>query len=179
MSRKPEARSFRYWITHEVLPAIRKTGSYSLPGKERLGGLRNITIKLLADETENAFRLAGRYGITGNQAKLTVNAIIRFRYDVDCLELLGITDFGDDTEEEYLTPTEIGRQLGCSAKEVNKLLTEKGLQTFFRDGNGRLCYEPTEKGMPFVVFKDIGKRQGKSTPMKQFFWKKSVIILIS
>jgi len=27
-SRKPEARAFKRWVTHEVLPAIRKTGSY-------------------------------------------------------------------------------------------------------------------------------------------------------
>ncbi|MFT8723093.1 MAG: Bro-N domain-containing protein [Acetobacter malorum] len=30
-SRKPEARRFRKWVTGEVLPAIRKTGSYGLP----------------------------------------------------------------------------------------------------------------------------------------------------
>lgn len=29
-SRKPEAKAFKRWITHEVLPAIRQTGSYSL-----------------------------------------------------------------------------------------------------------------------------------------------------
>lgn len=29
-SRKPEAKAFKRWITHEVLPSIRKTGSYSL-----------------------------------------------------------------------------------------------------------------------------------------------------
>ncbi len=28
-SRKPEAKQFKRWITHEVLPAIRKTGGYS------------------------------------------------------------------------------------------------------------------------------------------------------
>ncbi|MQS06017.1 BRO-N domain-containing protein [Streptomyces alkaliphilus] len=28
-SRKPEARAFKRWITHEVLPSIRRTGSYS------------------------------------------------------------------------------------------------------------------------------------------------------
>lgn len=27
-SRKPEAKKFKRWVTHEVLPAIRKTGSY-------------------------------------------------------------------------------------------------------------------------------------------------------
>ena len=30
-SRKPEARRFKRWVTHEVLPAIRRTGSYSTP----------------------------------------------------------------------------------------------------------------------------------------------------
>lgn len=28
-SRKPEAEAFKHWVTHEVLPSIRKTGSYS------------------------------------------------------------------------------------------------------------------------------------------------------
>ena len=32
-SRKPEAKPFRRWVTHEVLPAIRKTGGY-IPVKE-------------------------------------------------------------------------------------------------------------------------------------------------
>jgi hypothetical protein len=30
ISRKPEAKTFRRWITHEVLPTIRKTGTYSV-----------------------------------------------------------------------------------------------------------------------------------------------------
>ncbi len=30
-SRKPEAQAFRKWVTAEVLPAIRKTGGYTLP----------------------------------------------------------------------------------------------------------------------------------------------------
>lgn len=35
-SRKPAAKEFTRWVTHEVLPAIRKTGSYSLPNTEPL-----------------------------------------------------------------------------------------------------------------------------------------------
>lgn len=31
-SRKPQAKAFRKWVTAEVLPAIRKTGSYSVGG---------------------------------------------------------------------------------------------------------------------------------------------------
>jgi prophage antirepressor-like protein len=29
-SRKPEAKQFKRWVTHEVIPTIRKTGSYSI-----------------------------------------------------------------------------------------------------------------------------------------------------
>lgn len=28
LSRKPNAKQFKHWITHEVIPQIRKTGSY-------------------------------------------------------------------------------------------------------------------------------------------------------
>lgn len=31
-STKPEAKRFKRWLTHEVLPALRKTGTYSLEG---------------------------------------------------------------------------------------------------------------------------------------------------
>lgn len=31
-SRKPEAKAFRKWVTNEVLPSIRRTGSYSSNG---------------------------------------------------------------------------------------------------------------------------------------------------
>lgn len=30
-SRKPEARAFKRWVTHEVLPSIRRTGAYVVP----------------------------------------------------------------------------------------------------------------------------------------------------
>lgn len=33
-SDKPAAREFRRWVTHEVLPQIRKTGSYGRPGSQ-------------------------------------------------------------------------------------------------------------------------------------------------
>lgn len=32
-SRKPEAKQFKRWVTHEVLPAIRKTGKYEVPNQ--------------------------------------------------------------------------------------------------------------------------------------------------
>ena len=38
-SRKPEAKAFKRWVTHDVLPAIRRTGSYSAVPAPRLPDL--------------------------------------------------------------------------------------------------------------------------------------------
>ena len=53
-SRKPEAKTFKRWITHDVLPSIRKTGGYSLDGlpKDLPSALR-----LAADLEEARLRL--------------------------------------------------------------------------------------------------------------------------
>jgi prophage antirepressor-like protein len=47
-SRKPEARAFRKWVTSEVLPAIRQTGSYKLK-EERY-------IKLMGEHTSRGIK---------------------------------------------------------------------------------------------------------------------------
>lgn len=36
MSRKPEAKKFRKWVTREVLPTLRKTGKYELKSRRRV-----------------------------------------------------------------------------------------------------------------------------------------------
>jgi prophage antirepressor-like protein len=46
-SRKPEAKQFKRWITHEVLPSIRKTGQYVKPlsEKEQLMAAMKLSIE--------------------------------------------------------------------------------------------------------------------------------------
>ena len=39
-SNKPEAKKFRRWITHEVLPSIRKTGSYNTARKYKVSDIK-------------------------------------------------------------------------------------------------------------------------------------------
>ena len=45
VSRKPAARKFRHWVTDEVLPAIRKTGHYSLPDAAEMVHKENEWLK--------------------------------------------------------------------------------------------------------------------------------------
>lgn len=35
-SRKPAAKTFKRWVTHEVIPTIRKTGQYKVPQPEKM-----------------------------------------------------------------------------------------------------------------------------------------------
>ena len=44
-SRKPNAKAFKRWITHDVLPAIRRTGSYSAKPVDTLKAERLAVMK--------------------------------------------------------------------------------------------------------------------------------------
>lgn len=50
-SRKPAAKNFRKWVTSEVLPSIRKTGGYQLPGAEPLNA--SLPFAQWSNETKN------------------------------------------------------------------------------------------------------------------------------
>ncbi len=41
-SRKPEAKAFKRWITHDVIPSIRKTGSYTMLPQDYISALKAL-----------------------------------------------------------------------------------------------------------------------------------------
>ena len=51
-SRRLEAKAFKRWITHDVLPAIRKTGSYSVATSHPLPRTFSEALRELADAVE-------------------------------------------------------------------------------------------------------------------------------
>lgn len=56
-SSKPEAKMFKRWVTHEVLPAIRKAGKYT-PEQERE---REISLNEIADKIEDLKKERAEY----------------------------------------------------------------------------------------------------------------------
>ena len=52
-SRKPEARAFKRWITHDVIPAIRKTGGYIADPEKFI----NEYFSALSEDTKRGFAL--------------------------------------------------------------------------------------------------------------------------
>ncbi len=153
-----------------MLPAIRKTGMFI--------SHRKGTFAFLQPEAESAVKLAHVFGLKGNQALLSANNAMRKLYSVDCMELIGTVHLIADDNEIHLTPSDIGKELGMSAKKANHLLKSIGFQADHRDHKNRIKWEPTEKGMPYAVSKDTGKRHSDGTPVQQLFWKRSVLDLL-
>lgn len=98
-SNKPQAKPFRKWVTGEVLPSIRRTGSYCLPlGDEEesqapvTSGVVPITIGRLAEAAQGvkaAMIMARAFGYRDAQARRLANEIVRDLTGIDALELLG------------------------------------------------------------------------------------------
>lgn len=57
-SRKPEARPFRRWVTHEVLPALRKDGHYEVPQPAALSNIQAQITELRTVIESKATRVA-------------------------------------------------------------------------------------------------------------------------
>ncbi len=82
-SNKSEAKPFRRWATHEVLPSIRKTGTYSLPSVQPL---KSLLPPDFDSEVKKAVSIARIFGFRGNQAYLSANRMIIKLCGIDCLE---------------------------------------------------------------------------------------------
>lgn len=75
-SRKPEAKRFKKWVTSEVLPSIRKTGSYSLSPSQYGGITKGIVNKAIAPLQSQIETLVDRY-----QNLLEEISIMKTSYD--------------------------------------------------------------------------------------------------
>lgn len=109
-SRKPEAKEFKRWITHDVIPAIRKTGAYSIAIPKTLPE----ALRAYANEVESH-----------NATKAIVA-----QQEQQIAEFKPVKDYVDKilSSKSCLTITQIAADYGMSAQELNKILHEAGLQ---------------------------------------------------
>lgn len=79
-SRKPEAKTFRRWVTHEVLPSIRKTGRYSLNGNEVEFSQNDILFLIEAERKGSAYarQILMDYGFNPAPASLNPRQLEMF-----------------------------------------------------------------------------------------------------
>lgn len=136
-SDRPEAKPFRRWITHEVLPSIRKTGGY-IAGQETLSPEELMAKALLVAKQTLAEREARINELSTANSELTVqNQILlpRAQYFDELVDRNLLTNF-----------RETAKELGIAPKRfVNWLVEQKYL---YRDKKGKLLpYEGKNTGL--------------------------------
>lgn len=135
-SRKPESKEFKRWITHDVIPTIRKTGgyvnndelfieTYFSQVEESTKAMLRATLATVREVNEKNRQLEQTVGVQSQQiAELQPKATY---YDVvlQCEDLISITA--------------IAKDYGKSARWMNNYLHEKGVQ--YRQGDIWLLYQ--------------------------------------
>ena len=145
-SRKPEAKRFKRWITHEVLPAIRLTGSYAVPN------LASSQPALPANKQDsvNALLLIGQAiaQVPGVKAGIAMAATLTCIQENTGLSVETLRRTLPATEEPIcsLNATQLGRKLGMAARVMNQHLAACGLQL----RNARDEWELTERGQEWA-----------------------------
>lgn len=175
-SKMPQAKAFKKWIKTEVLPAIRKTGTYSTKSFKQLQKEMPSRAKIASDLQAN-LKIAKTFGFDGNQALLSANKMI-----VDQYEKFGINpmlecgvELVNEEKEQFFTPTQIGNHINTSAREINRVLTDLGFQEIVRDQKKRISYVVTDTGKPFCQLVDTGKKHADGSPVSQVKWSMGVL----
>ena len=140
-SRKPEAQSFRRWITHEVLPAIRQEGAYMTP--ERLH-------KVLEDP-DTLIALAQRLKLLQEKNRALVD---------ENETLLPKADYFDRLvdHEVNLTLRETAKELGVKERSFIDYLIEHGY--LYRDKKQHLMPYADHVDTLFAVKECVNERTG-------------------
>jgi hypothetical protein len=127
-------------------------------------------VKLGSTEAETQNLLAGmRLSLIGDRLPQLRSATM------EAHKLLAATT---TTEEIWLTPTSIGKELGVSARTVNTLLIDAGFQTRVPKEDrvkGEPDYRPTEKGDRYSSNTLATGNSGDSTTYQHVKWAASVV----
>jgi len=168
-SSKEEAKTFKKWVTAEVLPSIRKTGGYQIKRRATSDEFARA-LKL----TPLAIKAALATGCNPNAAIIHANQAIRKETGKDVLALLDRTQLEAENQESlHYNPTELGEFIGITARQVNQALLAAGLQ--FKQGKKWI---PTKEGIPHAFIADVGKAHGSGASIQQTRWYDSVLPII-
>ena len=138
-STKDAAKRFKRWVTREVLPSIRKTGSYAVPGA--IANLPELT-----QDRVTALLLIGEAvaKVPGVKAGIAMAATLTCIQENTGLAVETLRRTLPAANEPIcsLNATQLGKLAGLSAKATNRRLAALGLQ----NRNDRDEWELTDAG---------------------------------
>jgi prophage antirepressor-like protein len=167
-SNTEKGRELNRFIHIEVLPTIRKTGSYTAPtapSKPVLGAP--------ASDFRSIFGVMRLLGLDRNAAGISANQAVIATHGTNLLLLSGQTHLVAEDQHRYYTPTELGKRIGVSGRRFNLLLADIGMQA--REGEH---WAPTAAAEGFYRIFDTGKKHSTGTPVTQIKWADAVLPLV-
>ena len=151
-SRKPEAKRFKKWVTSEVLPAIRKTGSYSLQPKPM------TQIEVLLASVQMLADVEKRLAATEQQSKEVQGAVAAIESDLEDVKNTNILDYCPTHAESITTIRErMNKLYGLSMKVVDEVMRQSPLS--LKPAHTIRNTNPAAKGSSYFVYhvKDVNK----------------------
>ena len=117
-SNKDEVKEFKQWVTREVLPSIRKTGSYQIQPKDDISELENsLKVTKIASQFLDIFHKKNKLQL------LYLDNFVKSETGNSIIEKFGI-----DLKNQFFLPTELGNFIGKSGMEINKIFVNFGFQ---------------------------------------------------
>lgn len=167
-STKPEAKRFKHWVTSEVLPSLRREGHYQMgaANPSPISGLDVVAIAMNLDKTIRRVRskrsagvVAASLDVIEAQTGIGLDPYRKVLADPAFTARIpkrpaheetvggGKRTLPHDPGCKY-NPTELGKVVGVSAADMNKLMERAGLQ---RRSNERLRrWELTPNGQRYA-----------------------------
>lgn len=115
-SKLPNAKKFKHWVTSEVLPSLRKTGTYSMKSKD--------DVKLMNARSRMAntyLRLAKVDTLSKEYKNILVSKATQVLAGEEIIPLPKLT-------QRTMSADEVGKELGISSNMVGRLANKNGLK---------------------------------------------------
>lgn len=137
-SKLPAAKKFKRWVTSEVLPSIRKTGSYTAKHAKLDDAMQSKRLEVMERNARTRaanllLKIAERTNIP--EYKAVCNAKAAEMVAGEMILPLPVA------ERRTYSATEIGAMFGVSANKIGKLANKHNLKT---DAYGKLFYSKSE-----------------------------------
>ena len=143
-SKLPAAKKFKRWVTSEVLPSIRKTGSYTAKHAKPDDAMQSKRLEVMERNARTRaanllLKIAERTNIP--EYKAVCNAKAAEMVTGEMILPLPVA------ERKTYSATEIGAMFGVSANKIGKLANRHNLKT---DAYGKLFYSKSEHSVKEV-----------------------------
>lgn len=167
-SNLPAAERFEAWVFEEVLPSIRKTGSYGAAAASTKPLRATDRYRDAAVIASASIKLCKLMGVETNMARVITADLVQKEAGIDCTPMLGSNIA---VAEVPVIPSKLGESLGgVSGRRVNALLLEAGLQTKLPDGS----YLLTEAGKEFGVMEPFKSPNSQHVGHRPMWYERAI-----